>query len=209
MAVARHKAPRSKKEQQAETARAKICEATIVCLDRYGYADTSINRVQEVAGVSRGALTHHFPSKQALVAATTNRLLERALTPRLPRPAPGTDGHDDPVAAFLLAGWNRMIDTKEGRALVEILVATRTDPDLHSELAAALLEWDRLISEAILTVFASVNGDDEDVKVLWSICRTFLRGLLIHGRFTRDPAMLQTYMKRFAELVSPHLKPRA
>lgn len=205
----------TRKDLQADAARKKICDAVVHCLDRHGYADTSINRIQEFAGVSRGALTHHFPSKQALVSETANRLLRRAVTALDKRSPPasqkhqgGADGDAAMMEAYLLDTWKRVVDTKEGRALVEILMATRTDPELHRQLAGHLIEWDRRISDSIATQFVSTAGDEEDVKIIWSICRTFLRGLIIQQRYTGDPATLDIYMKRFAQMVSPHIRLR-
>lgn len=207
----------TRKDLQADAARKKICDAVIRCLDRHGYADTSINRIQELAGVSRGALTHHFPSKQALVGETANRLLRRAVKALDKRQPPaalqrdnGKDNPDDAamIEAYLLDTWKRVVNTKEGRALVEILMATRTDPELHRQLAAHLIEWDRRISDSIATRFVSVTGDEDDVKIVWSICRTFLRGLIIQQRYTGDPATLDVFMKRFAQMVSPHIRLR-
>ena len=68
-------------KQQAKSIRAReaICEATIGSLVDVGYAETSLNRVATAAGFSKGALQYHYPSKEDLIAATLNRLLERPL----------------------------------------------------------------------------------------------------------------------------------
>ena len=71
--------PDAPSSPKAEAARARIIAAMIRRLDAAGYAGASIGQVQEDAGVSRGALTHHFPTKQALTAATARRLLDAAL----------------------------------------------------------------------------------------------------------------------------------
>ena len=81
-ATPRPKPEMSVKERQAAAARATLVEATISCLDKFGYAATSINRIQEAAGVSRGALTHHFPNKEDLMVATLDRLLISTLHTR-------------------------------------------------------------------------------------------------------------------------------
>ncbi len=219
----------TRKGRQVEAARARICAAVVVSLDRHGYAGTSINRVQELAGVSRGALTHHFPSRQALVAETAGRLLQRAIGSTESRRAalarmmesaaraarkggadvPGAEEAGDPVAAWLLRTWDRVVNSREGRALLEILVATRTDQELHRVLAPELAAWDGRMSDAILDLFTAAEGGDEEARLLWGLCRTFLRGLLIQERFVADPAVLQLYMQRFAAIISPHLRLRS
>ncbi len=200
----------NKKDLQAEAMQGRICDAVVVSLDRYGYSDTSINRIQEIAGVSRGALTHHFATKQDLVAETAMRLLDRAMEASRKRrmPAMPSDGSADPVETYLVRTWKKVVNTPQGRALVEILVAMRTDPELQALLADRLAAWDAEISRAIAEVFAPVSGDEADLATVWTICRTFLRGLFIQSRFTADPDALPAIMKRFAGIIAPHLKLR-
>ena len=57
--------------------RARLLDATVDCLVAGGYAKLSTNDVVRRAGVSRGALAHHFPTKSELVAAAGTRLIER------------------------------------------------------------------------------------------------------------------------------------
>lgn len=58
---------RTQEERRAAT-RFLLLDATIHCLGRDGYAATSISSITKQAGVSRGALLHHFPTKNELVA---------------------------------------------------------------------------------------------------------------------------------------------
>ena len=93
-------APSSK----AEAARARIIAAMIRRLDAAGYAGASIGQVQVDAGVSRGALTHHFPTKQALTAATARRLLDAALRPHRRPVGPFMDPGDEHARGARVAG---------------------------------------------------------------------------------------------------------
>ena len=105
----------SARRERGDATRARIMAATVSCLDALGYAETSIARVQEAAGVSRGALTHHFPSRQSLLAETAMNLLGAALAPT------GRWRADDaapPTATLLKSAWTRVADTPEGRAFL-------------------------------------------------------------------------------------------
>ncbi|MEM7523578.1 MAG: TetR/AcrR family transcriptional regulator, partial [Pseudomonadota bacterium] len=173
------------RDAKAEETRRRICAAVVACLDDSGYAETSIGRVQARAGVSRGALTHHFPTKQALMAETAMRLLAVAVSPLRNR---GTA----PVDQLLTSTWKTIVNTAEGRAFVEILVACRTDSALDAVVAEALRQWDEDVSQAVERAY---RGEaDGDAALLWSICRAFIRGLLIHERFVRDPERLSAMM---------------
>ena len=99
--------------------------------------------------------------------------------------------------------------TTEGRAFQEIIVACRTDRALHDVLAKDLHTWDMETGASVSQLYSgSDTAEEDDAALLWSICRTFLRGLIIHERFVSDPAYLQRMMDRFAGIMSDHLTVR-
>ena len=204
-------APISKKEAQTAAAKRKICEATIRCLEEHGYAETSINRIVDQAGVSRGALQHHFPTKEDLISETADRLLQRAVRPDFSVSAGElTDSPDDGAAVEedILWTWEKLVNTKEYRALMEILAACRTDKALQARLSDRLLQWNDAIDSNNVAGFESVDRDDDDVRVLWTMARAFMRGLLIQDRYARDPAEHAKVLRRFIELVAPQMRKR-
>ena len=60
---------RRTQQERRESTQTTLLEATLQCLGRDGYAATSISSIIEEAGVSRGALLHHYPTKNELIAA--------------------------------------------------------------------------------------------------------------------------------------------
>ncbi len=110
-------------KQQAKSlrARAAITKATIDCLYQRGYGETTLSRVAAKALFSKGALQHHFPTKEDLMAATADELLSRPFTRTVkPESRPTT------VEEALTLSWRRMQNTPGYRALLEILIAART-----------------------------------------------------------------------------------
>ena len=69
--------PRRTQAERSDAMRRRVLDATLECLQKDGYARTTVGRIIEVAGVSRGAPLHHFPSKSALIAAAAERLIRR------------------------------------------------------------------------------------------------------------------------------------
>jgi AcrR family transcriptional regulator len=194
--------PATKPAERAKAMRVRICAAVVECIDQRGYAETSISHIQARAGVSRGALTHHFPSKQALVAETAMRMLTIAAAPMQAwQVAP------DPYDMFI-SGWNRTLNTSEGRAFAEILAACRTDAALRHALSDGLQQWEAENASVISTFFTGSSPEDDDAVLIWSIYRSFVRGLLSHERFVSDPGYLGRMVRRFAEIMKPHLSPR-
>src|SRR5260370_41308098 len=87
---------RTQAERTAAT-RAALLEATLECLVSRGFGGTTTTEVAHRAGVSPGALLHHFPAKADLLCAAVAHLIEvrRAGVPQglgELQPAPGHRG---------------------------------------------------------------------------------------------------------------------
>jgi AcrR family transcriptional regulator len=189
-----------KQEAKSIRARDAICEATIESLVAVGYSETSLNRVAASAGFSKGALQHHYPSKEDLISATVNRLLARPFE-RSRHPA-------KTIEDALMVAWTRYINTQAYRALLEILNAARTDDLLQTRIADELLQWGRAIDEQSLTEYEAISGDDDEVMMLLNMTRSFMRGLLIQENYGNDKAKSLRYIKKWINLISPLIKLR-
>jgi TetR/AcrR family transcriptional repressor of bet genes len=70
------KAPRVRDLNKARH-RQKIIDATIDCIAKYGIPETTVSRVVEKAGLSRGMINLHFQSKDALFIEVLTHLAEQ------------------------------------------------------------------------------------------------------------------------------------
>jgi AcrR family transcriptional regulator len=59
-----------------EARQRQLIEATIVAIGRFGYAKLTLNHVASLAGLSPGIVNFHFRSKEQLLAATLEYLVE-------------------------------------------------------------------------------------------------------------------------------------
>ncbi len=120
-------------EERTRAMRARLLEATVECLVERGFAGTSTTLVAERAGVSRGAMLHHFPAKNDLVVAAVRHLTElrgaelAAAVRRLPTGPRRTRA----VLRVLGDHFTSPVFT----AALELWVAARTDPDLLAAVA--------------------------------------------------------------------------
>lgn len=194
----------SRKEQQAIAARDRIVRAVIDCLDEHGYAETSINRIQERAGISRGALTHHFPSKEELMVVTAERLLQPTLVPprKSARHFDSAPQRMAAVEADIVWMWEKLVDTREGRALLEILVATRTDVALKGRISQTFFRWNRAINDSLAANYLLHGLAEEEQRELWTMCRVFLRGLNTQSQFEPDRQARSALVRSFAKMIA-------
>ena len=196
-----------KQEQKSERARRTICKATVDCLAELGYAETSINRVVERAGVSKGALQHHFPSKEDLMTSTAGYLLERPL-----KHADSTlkDASKQDVRTRVLDVWDRLSNTSAYLALLEILIAARTDKVLYARIATNLNEWIHEVDEHFLPFYGELaKTDRDDLKLLMTANRCLMRGLLIEEQYGLSKSGQRQVLERWLDLVAPELEKMA
>jgi AcrR family transcriptional regulator len=70
----------NKRVEQGQATRASLIEVATRLFAERGYEETAILAVLRAAGVSRGALYHHFESKEALFEAVLQSVERRVLT---------------------------------------------------------------------------------------------------------------------------------
>jgi AcrR family transcriptional regulator len=142
-----------------EATRAAILDAAQALLLAQGPAGLVLDAVAAAAGVSKGGLLYHFPSKEALVAGLTQRMLE------------GFDAtqsalHDGDAAAT--GAWTRaylrstVTDTGDpaddsARLLAGLLAAIGGDPARLDAIRARFHAWqERLEADGIDPVQATI-----------------------------------------------------
>lgn len=79
-----------------DATRRRILEAAFAEFYRHGFQGGSLNRVVEAAGVTKGALFHHFAGKRELGYAVVDELIEPLLLRRWLEPVAGAA---DPLGA--------------------------------------------------------------------------------------------------------------
>lgn len=120
---------RTQAERSAHT-RTLLLDATVASLVERGYAGTSTTEVARRAGVSRGAQTHHFPTKSDLVVAAVEHVFttqERAF-----RTAFDALPHERRTLEAAVEILWTIIDGPAYGAVLELIVAARTDPELSA-----------------------------------------------------------------------------
>lgn len=120
---------RRKNAERSAATRRQILEATVQCLDASGYGAVTNIRVADQAGVSRGAMMHHFPTRQALIVATVEYAYETLNQYRAEEVAKVPAGLDRYRAIMDLSLVTQRMP--EGMALNEIRIGSRSDPEIR------------------------------------------------------------------------------
>lgn len=93
-------APRRTNEERSRVTQNKLLSAARRLFNEHGYAGTAIDDIAEAAGVTRGAVYHHFGGKHELFRAVIEEIQDE-LAEHVDRNA---EKYDDPWDAFV-GGW--------------------------------------------------------------------------------------------------------
>jgi AcrR family transcriptional regulator len=146
---------RQQKDRTAAT-RSAVLEATIELLIERGYAGTSTRLAAEQAGVSLGALQHHFRTKAELTVEAMRFVTDRLageFVEAIPR-----DG--DEIERISLA-LDRLFVVFRGptfAAAMELHLAARTDPSLHEPISRLHLEDRNRIRQSAIELMPGLEG---------------------------------------------------
>ena len=136
-----YKAPMDSPEQSAsgdrrsEIMRARLLDATLDVIRREGWARASTPKICEQAGVSRGAQTHHYPTKTALLMAAIDKV-SREYEAEIQRRMAELDPDQRTLRAVLEVVWESCLDDRFMQSSIEAMVAGRTDPELRGPISA-------------------------------------------------------------------------
>lgn len=185
------------RREQREKTREALLDATIQCLVEFGHAGTTTQRIQDRAGVSRGALSHHFPSKSELLAEATHRIAVKHLQ-RVTDLIDRLDGGPEALPQLLHVFRDAMTEP-HFQASIEIWTASRTDPQLQ----AALLPAEREFGAAIRAQFMKHAGitDSAAAHIAFESLMALMRGLELTRLMRPDSATADLVLESWLDYV--------
>src|SRR5215469_2124287 len=188
--------------QKSASTRTQIVEAAIKCFIDAGYSRTTTTLIAEKAGLSRGAMLHHFPSRLAVVRAAVEHLHSKRL--RAFRKAVGKAAPDgDHVRQGVEAYWAH-VRHPLFVAFFELAVAARSDKELASILRPAQEAFEREWHQAAVDVFPEWRGRGDKFDLALDLSRYVLEGMAIsfltHKETERDKRVLGFLEQKIREL---------
>lgn len=155
--------------------RSRLIDATIRCLVKYGYSNTTTPKVAEEAGLSRGAMLHHFENGRQLMQATLIELHQKRL--RAFRRAAGTMDHD--ARTLLHTYWDQLL-RPSFIAFQELAQASRTDKELTATLEPVRIEFRERWHDLAIELFPEWNRDPRAFQVALALTQSTLEGMAIN-----------------------------
>lgn len=168
--------------------RDRILDAAVQSLIEQGASRTTTLEVQRRAGVSRGALLHHFPTHALLLSATVDDLVRRnehSVFEMLQKLQNAPDPVERAIRALAL-----MMAQPAFMAELELWTLARTDESLRRALRQVERDAHKESERVLRTLFAPAAGRPGHDAVI-AFTTDFLRGFVLSGVLRRNPVRRQ------------------
>lgn len=185
---------RTQQERTAET-RAALIEAAIEVIHTQGYNRASTALIAERAGVSRGAILHHFGTRAALMAEVVESVYHDEQRHYGAILSAGEVGHrvwDWPTILWQILG------RPPGLVVFQILQATLSDPELARDVQARQVSVE---AAALADMRADLGGAESDALATMRLMVWAIRGLSMADRFMPNPEATRSAVDLLANLL--------
>lgn len=172
---------RTQAQRHAETRRA-IIDATVACIDAYGFPKTTMQKVALEAGCTVGAVQHHFASKSDMLAAVLEDGF-RSLSFELEHVLFVGKTLPERVALFIDHCWLHFREPAF-QANLHILLGMRNESPqaLDEWMQGPLAAISSLGSEQWLNVFSDINLSEEQHNELLYYVFSSMSGIVTFSR---------------------------
>jgi AcrR family transcriptional regulator len=198
--------PPTKREQRTLVSRTRILDAAIDVLVERGYVGTSTLLIQQRAGVSRGRLLHHFPSKDDLLVAAAEHLVAARMHELSDASQGITTPPDSPqrVDEAITLIWSTFREPYFW-ASVELWLAARHKPELARVLGPHEKQLYRLVRHTLDVHFGPVVAAHPRWPGIRELLFTSMRGVALTYAFQPHNAARDKHLPEWRALTRPLL----
>lgn len=194
-----HTIERRSQADRTRITKEKLMKAAIDVLLEQGYGQLTTKEVARVAGVSNGALMHHFASKEELVVAATAMVYEEAIV-RGQQMAKSVDAESKPIEGYITDCLNVYFEWPFIAALETIMVA-RTDPELMKKILPVMERYRTTCDVIWLAVFKKAGLNKSKATLLLNLTLNLVRGMAINRLWRHDDKKYRDYLASWIEIV--------
>ena len=179
-------------QRKSRETRNLALEAALDCLAEAGYSGCSLQLVADRAGISRGAMLHHYASKLELMAAVIEYAFYRRMQDFLTRIRALTDEERterlDGVSSHYAS-----CSTRAYRAYLALHLASRTDPELRPIFLDRARRFGRVWRDEAAKVFPEWC-DHPMLDAMNDFVCLAVEGLALNADIWDDPERAETML---------------
>ncbi len=171
------------KQDRSRQTRRRLLETTIRCLATHGWEASTVGFIAAEAGISRGAVQHHFPTREDLIVAALEHMFAERVALLDALPDPGGSG-----AARIHAVVSGLVELVGGdlfRAALQVWTVAAADPELRATVVPLERHFARVAHQRAVRLLG-VDGTDPEMRGLVQATLDLARGLALADVLTDD-----------------------
>lgn len=190
---------RRSQKDRSESTQKRVLDATLKCIGERGYHGVSLQDIADEAGVSRGAITHHYISKMELVSSAISHFVQWRYV-KLQEAFEGRAGLS--LRERLDVLWDEF--QKIFPIAFELIVALRSDKDL-------LALYKRQSKGGVDDITLGYDGFFPELvnagipRVVISVMMAFYRGAYLES-VARDPEYVAEMKRTFDDMLMSYMQ---
>ena len=191
-------APPSKAARGRQT-RDRLIATTIDLVRERSYQGASVFEVAKAAGVTPGALQHHFGSKAVLMMRVVDEILRAGDTAGLPWPPP-TLALPERAASFVRLMWTQVYEPPRFLAAWQVYFGSCIDPELRDYIA----DQRAVLADSLHARFAAIFPEaarSDGLEAFVDLLLSSLRGIGLSRLFGPDTARCDAQLQALAGLI--------
>jgi AcrR family transcriptional regulator len=171
------------KQDRSRATRRRLLATAVRCLAEHGWEVSTVAFIAAEAGISRGAVQHHFRTREALILAALEHMFdERAgLLDALPDP----DGAGPDRVHAVVSGLVEAIGGELFRAALQVWTVAAADEELRAAVVPLERRFARGVHERAVRLLR-VDDSDPAVRGLIQATLDLARGLALADVLTDD-----------------------
>jgi AcrR family transcriptional regulator len=166
------------KRKSAQT-RVAVLDAAVDCLATQGYSRTTTQLIAQTANISRGAMMHHYASKQELIDSVIDYTFFKRMEvfgKQIQRLSVRERVEEQ---AGIELFWQTLL-TREYRAYLELAIAARTDAELRAIFEPKARRFDDVWRAQIVQLFPEWVDKQDRLLLAVDFCQAAMEGLLLN-----------------------------
>jgi AcrR family transcriptional regulator len=175
-------------QRKSVMTRVALLEAAVRCLHQRGYASFTTQAVADEAGISRGAMLHHYASKADLIQSVVDFAMYRRIEMFRDQILKLSEQQRTEEGRGIEAFWTTL-QTPEYQALMELNMAARTDAELREVYDERAKAFDAFWQRRTNILFPEWGGvSDEKLLLARDFMTAALEGLALNRRIMSQKA---------------------
>jgi AcrR family transcriptional regulator len=170
---------RTNEARSAET-RSALIEAVIESLCDVGYGKTTVHEICRRAGITTGAMQHHFGAKEDLIIAALDKMRDE-ICDRLEAYTSDQSSLEDKCHSIVMELWRTFYGPKRYLAVWEIGMGSRSEPGLRKKVLQHRKTTLKICAEIWQRTFNIKDDDDPEKIGSMHFTLSFLRGSVLHN----------------------------